>query len=151
MTSVLVSRALAATIASQLAVALLSPAAPAIAGQPDPGQPATIEAIELQIRDLHDRLHITMAEEAQWSAVAQIMRDNARTMDGLVRQRARDARAMTAIEDLRSFRAIADADAAALDRLEPSFAVLYAAMPDPQKRNADRVFGHHRPQAAAPQ
>lgn len=100
--------------------------------------PASVEA---RIKRLHDRLKITAAETEAWNQVAQIMRDNARDLDTLVRARDHDARTMSAVDNLRNYQKIADAHAEGLKKLVPAFTTLYDAMPDSQKAIADAVFG----------
>ena len=104
------------------------------------------DRVEARIKSLHDRLKITAAQETQWAAVADAMRDNARTMDAAIQQR-ETAKAMTAVDDLKAYQAIADAHAQGLQKLIPAFDALYASMSDDQKKNADAVFSrgrHHR-------
>jgi len=129
--------------ASALAIAavLAFPSAPAIAQQVD--QPTPKHAT-VHIKSLHDKLKITPAQEPQWDAVAQIMATNAKTMHQLVEERASNLKTMSAVDDLQSYQAIADAHAAGVRALIPAFQTLYASMDDAQKKNADAVF-RHRP------
>lgn len=119
-----------------------SAAPPAATPAPAPKAPrydaATVEA---RIKRLHDRLRITAAETELWNQVAQVMRDNARDLDTLVRARDHDARTMSAVDNLRNYQKIADAHADGLKKLVPAFTALYDAMPDSQKATADAVFG----------
>jgi hypothetical protein len=65
-----------------------SPAAK-IPGQQAPTRgPATL--VEARISDLREQLHITPAQEAQFKAYADVMRDNAQAMHVLFQQRAQD-------------------------------------------------------------
>ena len=119
-----------------------SPAPPAAAPAPTAkAQHYSEAAVEARIKRLHNRLKITAAETDQWNAVAQIMRDNARTLDALIRQRDQEAGTMTALDNLRDYQKIADAHADGMKKLVPAFAALYSAMPDTQKATADAVFG----------
>ena len=45
-----------------------------------------------RIKMLHDQLKITTAQEEQWNKVAQVMQENAATMEPLISPRARVAR-----------------------------------------------------------
>jgi hypothetical protein len=102
---------------------------------------------ELRIKDMHAKLHITPAEEAQWAKVAEIMRDNAKTMDTLTQARVDHAKDTTAVDDLKSYGKIAEAHADGIKKLTPVFADLYASMSDAQKKEADTLFRHgdHEP------
>jgi hypothetical protein len=97
---------------------------------------------ELRIKDMHAKLNITAAQEAQWGKVAQAMRDDAKTMDALTKARVDHAKDMTAIDDLKSYGEITEAHANGIKKLTPAFADLYASMSDAQKKDADNFFRH---------
>jgi hypothetical protein len=97
---------------------------------------------EKRIKDMHAKLKITTAEEDQWAKVAEVMRDNAKTMDALTQARVNHAKDMTAVDDLKSYSEIADAHAAGIKKLTPVFADLYASMSDEQKKEANTLFHH---------
>jgi periplasmic protein CpxP/Spy len=111
--------------------------------------PAHSSRVEARIKSLHDALHITAAQEPQWQAVADVMRDNAKTIGTLIQARAAKAKAMNAVEDLHSYEAIADAHAAGVKKLAAAFETLYASLSDAQKKDADAVF-RRRPHALRP-
>jgi hypothetical protein len=102
------------------------------------------ERAEAHIKSLHERLHITAAQEPQWNALAQVMRDNAQHMHMAITQRQEAAKTLTALDDLKAYQAIADAHAQGLQKLIPAFEALYAVMSDEQKGNADAVFSQSR-------
>ena len=86
-------------------------------------------------------MNITPAEEAQWNGVAQAMRENATAMDKLVAtNRTTPPQNMTAVQDLETYRLLAQAHVDGLKNLSSAFSTLYDAMPDAQKKNADQVF-----------
>ncbi len=101
---------------------------------------------ERRIRNMHTRLQITEAQEALWSKVTSVMRQDARTMDELIQARALHARSMTAVEDLQSYGEVTDAHATGIKQLTQAFTPLYASMSDSQKKAADTLFrsGEHR-------
>jgi protein CpxP len=117
---------------------------------PAPAAKATrSDRVEARIKSLHDTLKITSAEEPQWQAVADVMRDNAKTTGTLIQQRAANAKTMTAVDDLNSYAAIADAHATGVKKLATAFTTLYASLSDPQKKLADAAFLHRpRPRQA---
>jgi hypothetical protein len=100
------------------------------------------DGAELRIQDMHTRLKITAAQEEQWGKVAEVMRDNAKVMDGLTQARMDRAPTMTAIDDLKSYGEITGAHADGIRKLTPVFATLYDSMSDPQKKEADTLFRH---------
>src|ERR1700730_17134749 len=126
---------------AQASPPLSSPATPPPVAQPAPVKPTRVDHVEARIASLHTQLKITAAQEPQWNAFAQVMRDNAKTMDALIQSRAQNAKTMTAVDDLRAYQGIADAHADGLKKLIPAFEALYLTMPDEQKKNADAAFG----------
>lgn len=100
----------------------------------------TADRDEWHIKELHDRLKITTAQEPLWEAVASMMRSNDEKIDALSEERHDRAGTMTAVEDLRSFATIAEAHAAGTRSFIPAFEALYQAMPAEQQVHADRVF-----------
>ena len=73
------------------------------------------------------------------------MRDNAKTMEALIKARSEKAGTMTAVDDLKSYGEIAEAHADGLKKFIPAFEPLYAGMSDAQKKSADTLFRHHGP------
>lgn len=98
------------------------------------------EFIDARIKSLRDRLKITPAEEPQWRVVAEVMRDNAKAIRALIAERIKTEKTMSAIDNLRSYRAIAKAHLDGIEKLIPAFGALYAKMPEAQKKIADSVF-----------
>lgn len=95
--------------------------------------------IEKHIKDLHAKLKITPAEESQWGAVAQTMRDNAADLDRAIEKREAMGNT-TAVEDLNAYGDIVQAHADAIKKLSVAFSKLYDSMPEAQKKVADEVF-----------
>jgi LTXXQ motif family protein len=100
------------------------------------------DRVETRIKDMHAKLKITPAQEAQWTKVAQMMRDNEKTMEPLFKARAENAKTMTAVDDLKSYGEITDLHADGIKKFTPVFATLYADMSDAQKKTADTLFRH---------
>jgi periplasmic protein CpxP/Spy len=124
-----------------LALLIVGPSSPGAKG---PGAAAANgsegDRVETAIKDLHSKLKITDKQEKQWSKVAQVMRDNAKTMDGLMKTRLEKAKAMNAVEDLKSYGEVTDAHAAGIKKFISVFEPLYTGMSDEQKRDADLAF-----------
>lgn len=114
------------------------------ASAPDAAAPrdATgVEArVEAHIKDLHTKLHITPAEQAQWDQFAQTMRNNAREMNQAATEHAQQLPSMNVVQDLRSYQQLAEAHVQRLQKLTTAFETLYNAMPAEQKQVADQVF-----------
>jgi hypothetical protein len=130
-----------------LAVAADAPTTPATTAAAPPIRPARVDP-EARIKSLHDRLKITAAQESQWAPVAQAMRDNAKETGGLIADRTKKTKAMTAADNLHSYQAIAQTHADGIKKLATAFDPLYAAMSDAQKKNADIVFARRATRTA---
>jgi len=99
------------------------------------------ETVEQRIATLRAALKITADQEVKWNAVAQSMRENASAMDRLVADaRTSPPQSMTAMDDLKMYQKFSEAHVTGLKNLIASFGTLYAAMSEPQKKNADAVF-----------
>ena len=137
---------MASSVAGIFAVLLLVSSSGGLAqGTPAPSAAAPAKAgpanrIEQRIKSLHDQLKVTAAEEPQWAAVAQVMRDNAQAIVALIAERREKAATMTAVDDLRSYQEVAEAHASGVAKLASAFQALYAVMPPEQQKNADAVF-----------
>jgi hypothetical protein len=141
------------TAALFLGVIGLSSPSFAANGNEDPvAKPASVEksakaaqpdSVEKRITDLHAKFHITEAQEAQWTLISQEMRDSAKGMDSLIKERTANAKTMTAIDDLQSYEKLAAAHEESLKAFIPLFQTLYASMSDSQKKDADATFQDH--------
>ena len=132
-----------------LAQATPPPAPPAVsspAPQPPPGGTAAApsprhptDVAEARIADLRTKLQITAAEESQFTAVAEVMRANAQSMEALLVERSKDTD-RTAVAALRWYERLTDAHAAALNKFVPAFEALYTVLSDSQRKTADAIF-----------
>lgn len=104
---------------------------------PKPRTPS--EQVEARIADLRTKLMITAAEESQFTAVADVMRANAQSMEALLEERVRDTD-KTAVGSLRWYERLTGAHAAALKTFVPAFEALYTALSDSQRKTADAMF-----------
>ena len=112
-----------------------------------PSDPAHMHATKTErhrdgarIDTLHRKLQIASEQEAIWADVASVMRANDERMDALALARHEKAGAVSAMEDLESYRVIAEAHAAGIQAFEVPFQRLYDSMSASQKLNADNVF-----------
>jgi hypothetical protein len=123
-----------------LAFMVLSSATPSLAASPEASKADRVEA---RIKELHTKLKITPAQEESWNGVAQVMRDDAKTMEALIKARSEKGSATSAVDDLKSYGEIAEAHADGLKKFTSVFEPLYAGMSDAQKKSADMLFRHH--------
>jgi len=127
-----------------------APAAPSAAAPVSPAIRAAEARVAQRIKQLHSQLRITSAEETQWNAFADVMRDNARDMDEAAAKRADGLPTMNAVDDLKSYEELAEDHVDHLQKLIPAFQALYDAMSPQQKETADRLFrGRAEAHAAA--
>ena len=97
-------------------------------------------AVEKHISEMHATLKITAAEEAQWTNVAQTMRDSAVELDSAIDKRKAMIGTATAPENLSAYGDVAQAHADGVKKLAVVFSPLYASMSDDQKKLADDEF-----------
>jgi len=104
-----------------------------------PESPAN-ETVETHIKELHKKLRITDAQKSQWDSLAQVMRDNAQKMKDLEKQRAADAKSMTAVDVVKSYADVIEAHEEGVKKFIPAFEDLYNSLSDSQKKIADSLF-----------
>jgi periplasmic protein CpxP/Spy len=119
--------------------------APAMAASA-PGTTKREARVEDRITQLHSSLKITPQQEDQWNKFANVMRDNAHTMGDLYRQRVAQRDSMTALDDMKQYSQITQADADGTKRLVDAFEPLYASLSADQKKLADDAFRHKGPE-----
>lgn len=145
------STALVAAVAVLIAFFVLVSAVPSSATPKKSGhmmgaKALTADRVEARIKYLHTSLNITPEQEPLWNNVAQVMLDNAKTMEELIKVRAEAAATVTPIDDLKSYSAIADGHADGLKKFIPAFEALYASMSEEQQKNAHKLFHDRRHQ-----
>jgi len=110
---------------------------------------AKTDRVEGRIRMLHSKLHITAAQQTQWDNLVAVMRDNAKTMMELQKQRAQDARSMTAVDAVKSYATVIEAHEVGMNKFVPAFQALYDSMSNAQKQTADSMFENRVMNSAA--
>ncbi len=121
---------------------------PVIAAKATAAKSSSEDRVEARVKNMHAKLKITQEQEDQWTKVAQVMRDNAKTMDALTQARFEHVTTMNAVDDLKSYGEITDAHADGIKKFTPVFATLYGSMSEAQKKDADALF-HHAGQKTA--
>jgi protein CpxP len=150
----LVRTAAVAALLGTVAIAGTTPAFAQSGGKPPAAAAATSskpETVDQRIASLKTALKITPDQESKWKDVAQAMKDNAAAMDKLVQEKKPKMANMTAVEDLKTYEEFTKAHLDGMKNLRSSFESLYSAMPDAQKKNADRVFQSYGPSGAGSQ
>jgi hypothetical protein len=93
-----------------------------------------------RIKYLHDRLRITLKQEPLWDTVAQTIRDNARDIVPLLRERFRATTSGGALDVLHSYEALGEAQLDGLKKFIAVFGALYASLSEGQKKIADAIL-----------
>jgi periplasmic protein CpxP/Spy len=122
-----------AMIAASTQIAAAGTPAQVLLAQAQPAAPN----VEVNIATLHQRLQITPAQEAQFNAVANVMRENARAEAGAPQQPPAGA---TAIDDLRAYIRYSEVELAGWKKMLPALEALYATLSPTQKKAADAAF-----------
>ena len=115
-------------------------ATPATASAPAPANARRDVMVERRISELHSKLKITPAEQKPFDDFAQAMRDNASHMDDIATQRQAAAATATAVDQMKSYSAMAQAHADEVSHLIGPFSTLYDALSPEQKKMADQSF-----------
>ena len=124
-----------ATIATASQMAAAGTSAQVLLAQAQPAAPP--QNVDANIATLRQRLQITPAQEPQFNAVANVMRENARAESGAPQQPPAGA---TAIDDLRAYIRYSEVELAGLKKMLPALEALYAILSPTQKRAADAAF-----------
>ena len=93
--------------------------------------------VEANISSLHQRLQIAPAQEAQFNAVANVMRENARAEATAPHQPPANA---TAVDELRAEIQYGEVELASMKKLLPALEALYASLSPAQRKTADTIF-----------
>jgi LTXXQ motif family protein len=115
---------------------------------PGPNEPAPerrgkqplADPIAARIDYLHERLRITPAQEPLWAQVAQVMRENAKAVAPLIRERGQSAQHGNAIDYLNSYERLGEAQLDDLKKFIAAFQPLYDSLSADQKKIADSIF-----------
>ena len=138
-------------LALALAAAPLANSRAALAAAPAASTPEQAEqqAADQRIQTLQAALQIAPPQMAQWNSFAAAMRDNAAATDALFRNRAASAATMNALDNMKSYAAVARSYADNTQKLSDAFGTLYAALSDGQKQVAGRLFRQQAEHQAA--
>lgn len=99
--------------------------------------------IEQRIAYLHEQLKITPAQETQWKAFADAMREDGERMGKLYEQRSKGMESATALDNMRDYVQLTQAHADGAKKLAEAFEPLYSSLSPQQKQLADSTFREH--------
>ena len=95
---------------------------------------------EVRIKQLKNALNITEEQKELWENLTLVMRENAKDMDALTKERAEETKTMNAVEHLKFHRQITKAHMDQLEKLIPPFEAFYSSMSDKQMKITDTIF-----------
>jgi len=101
---------------------------------------SAVDRTEDRIKQLQGALMITEEQEVLWNNMTQVMRENAREMDALTKDRAENTKTMNAVERMKLHSQITEAQLNHQKKFIPTFEALYAGMSDDQKKITDTIF-----------
>ncbi len=101
---------------------------------------SAVEHTEARIKELRAVLKITDAQVKSWDNLTLAMREDAKAMDVLVKDRAENEKNMNAVEQMKFHSKVTETRLNQMKKFIPLFEELYASMSDEQKKNADTVF-----------
>ncbi|MBN3805388.1 Spy/CpxP family protein refolding chaperone [Paraburkholderia sp. Ac-20336] len=148
MKKALVMLATAVSMGGAFAQASAPAATPQSAASAPAAKAGYARNVEDRIAYLHSQLKITSAQETQWKAFADVMRDNGETMGQLFQQR-KAAANVSALDDMKQYAQIAQAHADGMKKLVDAFDPLYSSMSPEQKKLADATFHRGGPEGGA--
>lgn len=99
-----------------------------------------VEFTESRITQLKTALNITEDQAMVWNNLTQVMRENAKDMDALSKERAEKNKTMNAVEHVKFHSRVTEAQAEQQKKFIPAFEALYAALSDTQKTTLDSIF-----------
>ena len=101
---------------------------------------SAVEHTENQIKQLQGALNISEAQQPLWNNMTQVMRENARDMDALNKERAEQTAPMNAVEHMKFHSQVTQSHLSQTNKLIPPFEAFYDSMSDQQKNITNIVF-----------
>jgi len=95
---------------------------------------------ELQIKQLQGALKITEDQKELWDKLTAVMRENAKDMDSLTKERTESTKNMNAVEHMKFHSQITKAHLDQLEKFLPPFEAFYDSMSDEQKNITNTIF-----------
>ena len=146
--------ALVVVMVAFLSIGFLATANPSFAATGKKKAPAVarisaVEHTEARIKELQGALEVTEDQKPLWSNLTLVMRDNAKNMDALTKDRADNKKMLNTVEYMKYQSQITETRSEQLKRFIPPFEALYASLSDEQKTTIDALFrtgkhGKHR-------
>ena len=101
---------------------------------------SAVEYTEAQIKQLQGTLNITEGQAPLWNNLTQVMRENAKDMDAMRKERAENTEPMNAVEHMKFHSQITQSHLTQMNKLIPPFEAFYESLSDQQKNITNIVF-----------
>lgn len=101
---------------------------------------SAVEYTEAQIKQLQGTLNITEGQAPLWNNLTQVMRENAKEMDAMRKDRAENTEPMNAVEHMKFHSQITQSHLSQMNKLIPPFEAFYESLTDQQKNITNIVF-----------
>jgi hypothetical protein len=101
---------------------------------------SAVEHTETRIKQLQDALNLTADQDILWNNLTHMMRENAKSMDDLAKDRAENSKTMNAVERMKYHSQTTEVHLAQLNKIIPPFEALYSSMSDEQRKITDAIF-----------
>ena len=105
---------------------------------------SAVDHNEARIKQLHEALKITDAQEELWKNLTQVMRQNAKDMDAINKDMVENTQTMNAVDHMKFHSQITEVHLDQVKKFIPPFETLYASMSDEQKKITDMTFRKER-------
>ena len=133
-----------------LSIFILAAANPSFAASGKKKSPAVartsaVDYTEARIKLLQGALKITEDQEVLWKNLTEVMRENAKELDALSKDKSELTKTMNALEAMKFHSQITESRLEQQKKLIPVFEALYISMSDEQKKATDIIFrtGRH--------
>jgi LTXXQ motif family protein len=103
-------------------------------------RPSAVEHTEAQIKQLQGALNITAAQKELWDSLTSAMRENAKDMDAITKEKAEKSEPMNAVDHMKFHRRITQAHLDQLDNIIPPLEALYVSMSAEQQKTINAIF-----------
>jgi len=101
---------------------------------------SAVDYAESQIKQLQNSLNITAEQEPLWKDLAVLMRENAKDIDALRKQRAEHRTGLNAVERMKFHSQVTESQLNQLKKFIPVFEAFYNSLSEAQKKSADEIF-----------
>lgn len=99
-----------------------------------------VEHTEARIKQLQAALKISGDQEVLWNNLTLVMRENAKELDAMSKDKSEITKTMNAVEAMKFHSQITESRLAQQKKLIPVFEALYVSMSDEQKKITDAIF-----------